>query len=190
MLVAVNNFVRRQKYNSGKTYAKTLSFEEIAAHADKQFHSDNYRKGYRDGVVIVEVSKLLINDFVCPYVILDENTSLISKLVRRQPNEEPYIQVRALNGVMAKTGKVDLILYRHDVLLENNENTTNSEWELISFNAIPEGITSFPMGPVTMMRNQLNLFGGTKAKYTSDEWAESVRFWQKYAALEPQIDFQ
>ena len=41
------------------------------------------------------------------------------------------------------------------------------------------------MGPVTMMRNQLNLIGGTKASYTKDEWAESVRFWQKYAALNP-----
>ena len=41
------------------------------------------------------------------------------------------------------------------------------------------------MGPVTMMRNQLDLNGGTKASYTNDEWAESVRFWQKYAALNP-----
>ena len=41
-----------------------------------------------------------------------------------------------------------------------------------------------PMGPVTMMRNQLELEGGTKAKYTSEEWAESIYFWQKYAALD------
>ena len=30
MLVAVNDFVRRQVKNSGKTYAKTLSFDQIA----------------------------------------------------------------------------------------------------------------------------------------------------------------
>ena len=41
-----------------------------------------------------------------------------------------------------------------------------------------------PMGPVTMMRNQLELEGGTKAKYTSEEWAESIYFWQKYVALD------
>ena len=39
------------------------------------------------------------------------------------------------------------------------------------------------MGPTTMMRNQLQLEGGTKAKYSSDEWAESVKFWQEYAVL-------
>ena len=42
-----------------------------------------------------------------------------------------------------------------------------------------------PMGPVTMMRNQLNLNGGTKAFYSSNEWANSVRFYQQYAILEP-----
>ena len=67
----------------------------------------------------------------------------------------------------------------------NNENTTSADWELISINAIPKGLDKLPMGPVTMMRNQLNLVGGTKASYTKDEWAESVRFWQKYAALNP-----
>jgi len=40
-----------------------------------------------------------------------------------------------------------------------------------------------PMGPVTMMRNQLELSGGTKAQYSSEQWAESVNFWQKYAVL-------
>jgi len=33
------------------------------------------------------------------------------------------------------------------------------------------------------MRNQLELKGGTKAHYSSEEWAEAVRFWQNYAAL-------
>ena len=41
-----------------------------------------------------------------------------------------------------------------------------------------------PMGPVTMMRNQLELSGGTKAHYSSEQWAESINFWQKYAVLD------
>ena len=52
-------------------------------------------------------------------------------------------------------------------------------------NALPKGVESMPMGPITMMRNQLDLNGGTKAEYSSDEWAESVRFWQTYAPIEP-----
>ena len=30
------------------------------------------------------------------------------------------------------------------------------------------------MKPTTMMRNQLKLPGGTKANYSSDDWAKSV----------------
>ena len=37
------------------------------------------------------------------------------------------------------------------------------------------------MGPVTMMRNQMLLPGGTKGKYSSDDWAKSVKFWNEYA---------
>ena len=69
--------------------------------------------------------------------------------------------------------------------MENNEQTTDNEWELISINAIPEKLNKLPMGPVTMMRNQLELKGGTAAFYESRDWAESIRFWQKYAAIEP-----
>lgn len=185
MLVSVNDFVKRQVMGSGKTYARTLSFEQVADHARIQMQRELYRPGYRDGVRIVMVEESLAGDFVCPFIELGKDTKLCSRLVRRRPEEEYYIQTRALNGTPVKTGKVELILYRHDVLSENDENTTSSEWELISINAIPEGLDSLPMGPVTMMRNQLNLIGGTKASYLSEEWAESVRFWQKYVPLEP-----
>ena len=121
--------------------------------------------------------------FVCPFVKVNKNTRLQSSIVHRQEGEEAYIKTVALNGKPSKTGKVELILYRHDVLRENKENSTKKDWELISINAIPKGIKKFPMGPVTMMRNQLNLKGGTKALYTTEEWANSVRFWQKYVPL-------
>ena len=117
------------------------------------------------------------------YVKIDETTVLKAEMVRRRPEEEPYIQLRALSGTPLKTGSVDLILYRHDVLAESDEQTSNADWELISFHAIPEGIHDMPMGPVTMMRNQLQLTGGTKAYYKSEDWAESVNFWQRYAML-------
>ena len=66
------------------------------------------------------------------------------------------------------------------MLKETNENETNMPWELISFHAIPLDLKDLPMGPVTMMRNQLQLKGGTKGFYNSEEWAKSVEFWQKY----------
>jgi hypothetical protein len=58
----------------------------------------------------------------------------------------------------------------------------NADRELVSFHAFPEEIKKLPMNPVTMMRNQLGLPGGTAVRYRSEEWAESIHFWQKYAA--------
>ena len=124
-----------------------------------------------------------VNKFVCPFVKIDENTKLISSIVRRQKGEALYIQTRAKNGTPLKAGRVEYILYQNDVLAENDEQSTDADWELISIHAIPEGMERLPMGPVTMMRNQLELKGGTKAHYSSEEWAEAVRFWQNYAAL-------
>ena len=181
--VGVNSFVERQTKKSGKTYAKTLSFKDIAEHASIQLSKGCYSKGYRDGVILVAVDKKNINDFVCPIVKIDKNTKLIAEQVKRRVEEEPYIRISALNGKPLKTKNVDLILYRNDVLTETNEAETDNKWELISFHAIPNEIKKLPMGPITMMRNQLQLKGGTKGNYTSEEWAESIKFWQKYCFL-------
>ena len=162
-----------------------VSFEEILNHASDRFVSGYFREGYRDGVVIVEAAGAMTSHFLCPYVKIDQTTELKAEFVQRQEGEEPYIQIRAVMGSPLPAGKVEFILYRHDVLAENNEYTTDAEWELISIQAVPEGVDQLPMGPVTMMRNQLELLGGTKANYSSEQWAEAVRFWQKYAALEP-----
>ena len=185
MKVAVNNFVRRQTKKSGKTYSEELSFEFFAQHAEDKLNRNEFEDGYRDGVRIVKLDHDHVEKVFCPYVKITEETRLIAKHVNRRPEEESYIQVRALNGAPLKAGSVSLILYRHDVLEENDENTTDSDWELISINALPKGEEVMPIGPVTMMRNQLNLVGGTEAVYSSEEWAISVRFWQKYAAIEP-----
>ena len=183
--VAVNEFVRRQTAGSGKTYSPHLTFEQIAAHASEQLDKGYFSQGYRDGVIIVNADPDYAQQFKCPFVKINKDTNLKAELVRRRENEEPYIQVRALNGDPLKAGKVEFILYRHDVLAENNEHSTDAEWELISIHALPEGIEKLPMGPVTMMRNQLELKGGTAGSYSSDEWAEAENFWQKYAVLEP-----
>ena len=182
--VGVNKFVTRQIKGSGKTYSNKLTFSEIALDAQSQMAKKSYDEGYRDGVRIVQGSKENIKYFHCPFVKINSNTQLISRVVKRQDNEESYIQTRAVTGKQLKAEKVEYILYRHDILAENRENSTNKDWELISIHAIPKGVDKMPMGPITMMRNQLNLEGGTRAHYTSEEWAEAVEFWQKYAELD------
>tara|TARA_B100001996_G_scaffold81141_1_gene59880 strand:- start:127 stop:699 length:573 start_codon:yes stop_codon:yes gene_type:complete len=180
--VGINSFVRRQIKGSGKTYS-SLSFESIREHAKKQLTKGFYKKGYRDGVILVPVENKLLKHFFCPIVKITNNTIFESKPKKRRENEDIYISTKALNGTPLKINAVDLILYRNDVLKETKEEETKSEWELIAFLGIPNGIKELPMGPITMMRNQLCLTGGTKGHYSSEEWANSVSFWQKYALL-------
>ena len=185
MKVAVNDFVKRQTELSGKTFSNDLSFEFFANHAKDKMIKNEFLIGYRKGVRIVTIDKKYVHKVFCPYVKITKDIKLVSKLVKRKENELPYIQTRAINGIPVKAGSVDLILYSHKVLLENDENTTDADWELVSINAIPDGEDTMPIAPVTMMRNQLNLAGGTKALYSTEEWAKSVQFWQKYASLNP-----
>jgi len=181
--VGVNDFVRRQIKGTGKTYS-SLTYQEIAKYAESELNNKNFEEGYRDGVVIVKVKKELVKKFHCPFTKIVSNTKLKAVVTKRQPVEENYIQIRALNGDPLDVGSAQIILYRRDVLIETDDNCTNNNWELIAFHAIPKFIDKMPMGPVTMMRNQLELSGGTKALYSSEEWAQSVNFWQKYAVLE------
>jgi hypothetical protein len=182
-LVAINEFVKRQTQNSGKTYT-TLSFNDLADYAEKKISAKSYINGYREGVILIDISKNLLKFFICPFVKINKKTKLKAEVAKRRSNEEHYIRIKAINGNELTPGKVQLILYRNDVLKETKENTTDATWELISFHAIPKGIEKMPMGPVTMMRNQLQLPGGTKGIYESEEWAESVYFWQNYAIKE------
>ena len=56
-IVGVNSFVTRQTKESGKTYSKKMTFKEISQHASEQIQKGNYKKGYRDGVILVSVEK-------------------------------------------------------------------------------------------------------------------------------------
>ena len=57
--VSVNDFVYRQTKDSMKSYTENLSFDEIAIHAQRQLACGNFKKGYRDGVIIVQVEDKL-----------------------------------------------------------------------------------------------------------------------------------
>ena len=96
--VGVNTFVTRQIKGSGKTYSDKLTFNEIALDAQSQMAKKSYVDGYRDGVRIVQASKKNIKHFHCPFVKINSNTQLISRVVKRQDNEESYIQTRAVTG--------------------------------------------------------------------------------------------
>lgn len=136
-------------------------------------HFDKAQPGYRGGVILVP---LPAEGFFASTVAVTKDTTLTACFEARQEGEDPVLNVAAL-GVPKQSAKaVDVVLYRADVLAEDNDRSSDAEWEIVSVNARvtekPE-----PMDPVTMARNFLHMKGGTKGKFTAQEFAESVVYW-------------
>jgi hypothetical protein len=132
--------------------------------------------GYMDGVMLVRPNPA---GFLSGVVEIDKDTELSASFVARRKGEDPFIDVRAV-GVALPAKAVDVVVYRHDVLTKDGDNSTDAAWEIVSVNARPTEEEE-PQGPVSMARNHLGLTGGTKHEYTADEFAKAIVYWSRRA---------
>ena len=174
--IGVSDFVKRQTKKSSYSYFNG-TWEELVEITEDNF--DNFKDGYRDGVVLIPVS---IDGFYTSMCEITNDSIFETKFVARRDGEESIRKTVLKNGEKTKANFVDIVLYRYDVLAENNEQSTDCEWEIISINA--SIFEKTPMRAMTMARNMLNKEGGTKAEYTGLEFAESLWFWKDYCNYE------
>lgn len=170
--IGVSNFVKRQTKNSRYSYFNG-TWEELVKLTEDNFK--NRTQGYRDGVVLVPINPKRFYTSLCK---INKDSIFETKYVERREGEEPVKVTTLKNGKKSKAKFVNIVLYRKDVLAENNENSTDSDWEIISINA--SIVENEPMHPMTMARNMLNKTGGTKAEYTGQQFAEALWFWKDY----------
>jgi hypothetical protein len=186
--IGINKFVKRQTANSKYGHFEG-TWDELASIVETAW-TTTVRKGYRKGVVLVKVPP---ERFFSSIVKLQENDKFISVYKPRREGEQPYIQsIYAGNKVRAKF--VEVVLYSHEVLQENNEQSTDLPWEIISINAFPDE-TESPMPPETEARNILKLVGGTDPKLedkNKDElieyinnMAKSIVYWNSHVQITP-----
>ncbi|MDD4762086.1 MAG: DUF3228 family protein [Candidatus Pacebacteria bacterium] len=177
MKIAINNFVTRQTADSRFSHFAG-SFEELASLVEANF--SKAEPGYKDGVLRIPVPA---EGFFSGVIHLTPETELVARFQPRRQGEDPYVVVTA-RGEKAPAAVVEIIVYRHDVLAANNDNSTVDEWEIVSINARdtqePE-----PQHPVSMARNVLGLAGGSSASYTAEEFAKSIVYWSTRAMVEP-----
>lgn len=149
------------------------------------FESYQVKAGYRDGVVLVRVPP---EDFWSGVVILSEGDKLTGTFEARQKGEAP----RKTMEVSRPRGKapavlVDVVLYRHDVLLENDEQSCDATWEVISINATPTD-AEIPMAPETLMANHFEISGGTATNLSDSQFVKKLResflYWGDKAMIE------
>lgn len=177
--VACGEFVKRQTAESGYSHfdGPWQMLENLAE--DRLIQApivpEKIHQGYRDGVILIDMPAML---FFSAIVELKEDSKLKANYAPRRLGEDPYIRVSAkAKKQQAKYAQV--VLYRWDVLAENNERETEAEWEIV---AIKARVTKEeePMDPYTMARNFLHLKGGTKGEFTAEQFAKSIVFWNNH----------
>lgn len=167
--IGINNFVRRQTADSQFTHYEG-SWDDLINVVSERFNNKFFRDGYRDGVVLVEMSEDESRFFYTynNYPMF-EGMKLEAFYEREtgREHEPPKVQIK-IKEPKQKCKYVDIVLYRNDVLRENNEQSTDSEWEIVSINGRlkkdPE-----PINPLTIVRNWLHLKGGTEIKGSTPE---------------------
>ena len=182
--IAVSTFVKRQTKESEFSYFDG-SWDQLKALAEKHFY-DNKSAVTRKDVLLVNVPPML---FYSGIVTLKEGDLLTGSYKARQPGEQPRKSVQAVKGEKLPAKSVQLVLYSHDALAENNEQSSEADWEIISINASPiEGIeVPIPIG--ALIANYFEFDGGTKTEMTPEQFIaqlkESAIFWQDKAMLAP-----
>jgi len=182
-MIKNNPFVLRQTEDSSFShYAGNI--DSIPGMAEANF--GDAAPGYRDGVVLVRVPA---EGFFSGVVQLTEGQELTGSYKARREGETPRKEVLAKDSVKLPAAQVDIVLYRSDVLAEDDDNSlepTVNNWEVISINASPvKG--EMPIDPIVLMHNHFGSDGGTTTNLSDSEFVEKLRegfkFWADKAMV-------
>lgn len=173
--IKCNDFVKRQTEQSGYSHFDGTweELEKIVATA--MTNPNNIREGYKPGVLLVDVP---CYRFYSAIVELNESSKLRANYTPRRIGEAPFIRV-SVKADKQLALYASVVLYSKEVLAENNEATTDADYEIVCIKArvSPE---EEPMDPYTMARNYLHLEGGTKGEFTAQQFAESIVYWNNH----------
>lgn len=187
--IHISNFVRRQTAQSGFSHW-TISDEELLARIQANFHKA--KPGYRPDVLLVPIEP---DGFFSSTVLLREGDRFVGEYVARKAGEEPrkstYVVSNSLGEPVSKIEavRVDIVLYSHAALAENNENDTDADYEVISVNASSTDEEA-PIPTGALIANHLQLSGGTATNMTDTEFVDllrkSVLYWKDKSSACPE----
>lgn len=177
--VKCGSFVKRQTKESGYSHFSG-SWEQLEHMVESSICKEQFvRPGYRDGVILVDIDPGFRHlKFYSAIVKLSEDTKLTASYAPRRAGEAPFIRVSAKAKKQVAT-HASVVLYRNDVLLENNERETDADWEIVCIKARVSKEEE-PMDPYTMARNFLHLNGGTQGDFSAQQFAESIVYWNNH----------
>jgi len=189
--VHVNSFIRRQTASSQFSHydgewedlqkeVELLLFE-LSDH--KNILSSFYvRKGYRDGVILVDVST---HGHFSGVAKLTEGDILVGSYKARREGETPRKSVSTVFAKKLPAVSTFVVLYASTVLAEDGDNELPAEegnWEMISLNSNPYEGEEMPIAPEVLMANYFHDDGGTDTQMSPREFVEQLRISREWWA--------
>jgi len=183
--VAINSFARRHTDVSPYTHFNGTDQQLLQLIADA-IKADECETGYRDGVLLASVPA---EGFFTGLVVLMPEDKLTGKYSSRQPGESPRQSVYVDRGKQAEkqpAKAVQIILYSHDVLAEDDDAEHDTDYEVISINGYPTEECA-PIDPFTLMHNHFKSDGGTATLMSAQQFEQSLKvsfeYWRDKATL-------
>ncbi len=172
-LVAMNSCAKRQTPESPFTHFEGTE-EELIKMVSLDVAVGNSTQGYREGVILVPMDDP--SRFFTGMVELREGDILVGKFEARQEGEAPRRAIRVRREGQGKQPAkcVEIVLYRHDVLAEKDENETDAAWEIVSLNGYPTEVPA-PISPITLMHNHFGSDGGTDTNMSPEKFEAALR---------------
>ena len=177
MSLAFSNFYKnsiQKPQGLDKSYPGDALLDAVLANWDKA------SRGYREGVILVPIEVRSICSSVVP---IKPDMEFLTSYVSRVPGETPRKKTVALVDKLPLAGSVFVVVYRADVLEEDNDRSSNADWEIVTVLANP-GEEDIPMNPGTLMANHFHIDGGTSTKMSPEEFevalGKSFLFWKSH----------
>lgn len=170
--IAFSDFVRRQTKDSPFSYTE---LDDATVISRTLANLGAAKPGYKDGVLLVSVEA---RGFFSATCVLKEGDKLAGSYCARRPGEQPRKQVGVVGGQKAPAKAVQIVLYSHAVLAEDQDAHTDADWEIVSINAtVVPG--DEPMTVGTLLANHFHVEGsndgGTSTGMTDSELVEALR---------------
>lgn len=179
--VGTSNFVKGFSVREGSNSYFSGTWEELELLVEKHFEDNEPGTGSVDGdVLLVNVPA---EGFHTSIVKIDDtNKHLVEEITEARVEGEKPVTSRVIRGIRKPEAKyAKIVIYRADVLAQDDDRSTDAEWEIVSVNA--QNYEVVPMSPSTMLRNANHEEGGTYREYTDEQWAESEAFWAEHANI-------
>lgn len=165
-------------------FPKWFSNEELVREVMVSFDFGHYKRGYRDGVLLVSLNP---KGWKTRVVQLQDGMEISGSYKSRVKGETP----RKQTGVWVESADllpdakcVEVVLYSRETLEEKDEARTGCEFDVITVLAHP-CVGGAPMSPGTLMANHFGADGGSNTLMSAEEFEVALKasfeFWSNKA---------